>query len=99
MRIFVKAEAFETITSDVEVGRLRQAVGKQIEKIMKSGKLESGWVATDARSPMFIFNVNSASEVMDLLGSAFVDHRKIETHPIMSLEELGKFFQEHPPGQ
>ena len=99
MRMFVKAEVFETITTDEEVARLRDTVGQQIKKIMESGKLELGWVAVDARSPMFIFNVDSAAEVLELLGGAFVDHFKIETHPIISLEELAKFFAEHPPGR
>ena len=65
---------------------------------MDSGKLELGWVATDARSPMFIFNVDSAAEVQNLLGSAFLDQFKMETHPIMSFEELAQFFVEQPPG-
>ena len=99
MRIFVKAEAFETIISDEEVTRLRDAVGRQIKKIMGSGKLELGWVAADARSPMFIFNVDSAAELRDLLGGVILDHCKVETHPITSFEELGKFFAEHPPGR
>ena len=99
MRIFVKAEVFDTITSDAEVTRLRECVGKQIKKITDSGKLELGWVTGDARSPMFILNVGSGAEVMDLLGSAFVDHFRIETHPILSLQELGKFFEQNPPGK
>lgn len=99
MRIFVKAEVFDTITSNEDIGRLRQMVARQMKRIMESGKLELGWVAGDARMPMFILNVNSGAEALDLLGGAFVDHFKIESHPILTLEELSKFFQEHPPGQ
>ena len=98
MRVFVKTEVFDTITGDEAVTRLREAVGRQIGKIVESGKLELGWVATDSRSPMFIFNVDSAGDVLDLLGGAFVDNCKIETHPIIALEDLAKFFEEHPSG-
>ena len=98
MRIFVRTEVFETITTIEEITRVRQAVGQQIKKIMDSGKLELGWVAADARSPMFIFNVDSATEVRELL-DVFLNHCKVETHPITSLEELAKFFEEHPPGR
>lgn len=97
MRMFVKAEVFPTITTKEEVTHLREAVGKQIKKIMDSGKLEAGWVCGDARMPMFIVNVESGGELMRLLGSIFVDNFKIETHPIFDFEELGKIFAEYPP--
>ncbi len=97
MRIFVKTEVFDTITSKEEVQDLRQAFGKQIKKIMESGKLELGWVVADGRMPMFIFNVESAAELMDLLGDTISDHCKVETHPIVSLEDLAKYFEEHAP--
>ncbi len=99
MRILVKAEAFDTITSDADVVRLREAVGKQIKKIVGSGKLEFGCVTADARMPILVLNVDSVSEVMDLLGNALIDHFKIETHPIMSLDELGDYFAKNPPGR
>lgn len=99
MRIFVKTEVFETITRDEEVARLREAVGRQMQRILKSGKLESGWVSAVSRSPMFIFKVDAPTEVMDLLGCAFIDHFRIEAHPIISLEELGRFFETNPPGK
>ncbi len=97
MRIFVKTEVFESISSEEEIAKLRQGFGRQIEKIMASGKLEMGWVVADGRMPMFIFNVDSAMEVMDLLGNAIIDHCKVETHPIISLEDLAKYFKENAP--
>jgi hypothetical protein len=97
MRFFVKTEVFNTITSPADVTRLRGAVAAQIEKIARSGKMEMGFVAADARMPMFILNVDSAMAVFSLLGSIFVDNFKIETHPIVGLGELGKFFAENPP--
>src|SRR5258708_29186125 len=98
MRILVKAVVFDPITEAPAIKRLREQVGAQIQKIVKSGKLELGWVAVDSRMPMFILNVNSSSEVMGLLGSVFIDNFKIELHPIVSLEELGKFFKDYPVG-
>jgi hypothetical protein len=49
MRIFVKAEVFETINRGEDVARLREAVGQQLKKIVSSGKLELGWVAIFSR--------------------------------------------------
>ena len=98
MRLFVKTEVFDTITKNEDIAQLRNAVGKQLEKIQKSGKLEQGWVATHARSPMFIFNVESAADVMELLGNVFIDNFKVEIHPIVGFKELAKFFEENPPG-
>ncbi|MDQ6631918.1 MAG: hypothetical protein M3Y82_09195 [Verrucomicrobiota bacterium] len=99
MRMFVKAEVFHSITSDEDVAKLREAVGKQIKKITDSGKMEAGWVCAGVRMPMFIVNVESASELMGLLGNIFVDNFKIEIHPIISLEELGKYFAANPVGK
>ena len=47
---------------------------------------------------MFIFNVESAVEVMELLGNVFIDNFKVEIHPIVGFEVLAKFFEENPPG-
>ena len=47
---------------------------------------------------MFIFNVESAADVMELLGNVFIDNFKVEIHPIVGFKELAKFFEENPPG-
>ena len=54
MQVFVKWEAFETITGDDEVQRLRAAVGKQVQHILKSGKSSAGGVFADGRAGFFV---------------------------------------------
>ena len=97
MRIFVRLEVFESIKEVGEIRKLREAAAVQLDKIRKSGKLELGIVAADGRLPMMLLNVDSAAELMDLLGNVFIDHFKIESHPVVSFDELGKFFAAHPP--
>ncbi|HEY3321981.1 MAG TPA: hypothetical protein VGP72_16055 [Planctomycetota bacterium] len=95
MKMFVKAELFESIIAPEAISSIREEVRQQIQRISHSGKLESGWAFADHRCVCFIVNADSPYEVMDLLGNTFVDHFRLETHPIVSLEELGKFFEEH----
>ena len=93
MQVFVKFEVFETITNREEILQLREKVGKQLQKIQASGKMKAGSIFVDARGGFFLFDVQSSEEVLDLLGSPFIDHCRIETHPLMSYQKLGEFFQ------
>ena len=97
MRMFVKAEVLPTIVGAEQVGPLREAVGRSIGRLQESGKLEAGWVTADGRCPMFIVNVDTAAELQELLGGELIDNCAIETHPILSWEELAAFFENHPP--
>ena len=98
MQVFVKWEAFETITGDDEVQDLRAAVGKQVQHILKSGKSSAGGVFADGRAGFFVLEVNSAEEVIGLLGGAILDHFRVESHPLISYEALGKFFEKEARG-
>ena len=50
MRIFVKTEVFETITENEDIAQLRNAVGKQLEKIQKSENSEVWKIRTGVGS-------------------------------------------------
>jgi muconolactone delta-isomerase len=95
MLFLVIAEARETIVGDA-VRRLREDVGKAMKRITASGKLRAGGVLVGRRMPFLLLEVDSAEELMELLGSEMIDNMHCDVYPVASLEFLGKFFAEHP---
>ena len=93
MQVFVKFELFQTITERDEILEVRERVGQQLQKIQASGKVKAGNIFADARGGFFLLDVQSSQEVSDLLGSPFLDHFQIETHPVITFEQLGEFFR------
>ena len=97
MKYFVKAEAFNTITTVPEITRLRQNVEKQLAVIKSSGKLLYGGSLAGARALFFVLEIEKPIDIYNLLGSAIIDAFKIEAYPTMSFEELGEFFKKDTP--
>ncbi len=98
MRFLVKFEVFETITNDADVKRLREAAGRQIQHVQSSGKFVEGGMFGDKRGGFFVLDLDKSSDLYDLLGGALLDNCRVESHPVLSFEELGEFFKEHPAG-
>ena len=96
IRFFVTFEIFETVTSDADVKNLREAAGKQIQHIQNSGKLVEGGIFGDRRGGFIIVDIDKAADLYDLLSGAFLDHCRIESHPVISYKEMGEFFATHP---
>lgn len=96
MRFLVTTRVFETITTDEEVRKQAASIKAQIEKIMKSGKMVEGGQFGDQRGHFFLIDVDSASELLELPGRGILDHCTVETHPIMSFENLFEFFDRNP---
>jgi hypothetical protein len=96
MRFFVKFEAFETVTGDDEVKRVREALGRQIQKVQNSGKLIEGGMFGDKRGGFVIVDLDKSSDMLELLGGGVLDNCRVESHPIMSFEEIAEFFKKHP---
>lgn len=93
MRLFVKMEPFESITSEEDVAKLRQDFGNHMKEVlMPSGKIEQAGVFADARVIFFILNIDSAGELLDLL-APILDRCRFESHPLCSLEELTALFE------
>ena len=93
MEVFVKFEVFDTIHDREEVLALRQAVGKQMQEIQQSGKVKELRVFSDARGGFMLVDVDSPQELFELFGAALIDHFRIETHPVRTVEELVEFFE------
>ena len=92
MRLFVKFVALDSIhgPEDVEV---RKAVGEQLQKIIASGKMESGGSFGDGRAGYMVLNVNSGAELRELIGLPYTANYNIESHPLMTFEEVLGFFK------
>jgi hypothetical protein len=94
MEVFVKFEVFDTIYEREEVLALRQVVGRQIQQIQQSGKLKEFRAFSDARGGFMLVDIDSPAELRNLLGSPMLDQFHIETHPVITLEELIEFFEQ-----
>ncbi len=92
MDVFVKFEVFDTITKTEEIADLRQAVSSQVQKVESSGKMKSGGIFADGRAGFFLLDVETSEEVLELLGSGFLDHCRVESHPLVPFEKLAAFF-------
>jgi hypothetical protein len=92
MRFFVKFSVFETNADDKPI---RTAVGVQLQKLLASGKVESGGAFGGSRSGYMVINASSAVELQELIGLPMVTNMHIEVQPLMSFEELGAFFEKH----
>lgn len=51
-----------------------------------------GAVFADARGGYFILDIDSAQEYQELLGDV-VDLARVESHPLVSFEDLAAFFE------
>jgi hypothetical protein len=96
MRFFVKFEAFETIIGDEEVKRVREALARQIQKIQNSGKLIEGGMFGDKRGGFVIVDLDKSSDMLELLRGEVLDNCRVESHPVMSFQEIAEFFKKHP---
>ena len=93
MEIFVRFEVFDTIHDREDVLAVRQAVGRQLQQIQESGKVKELRAFSDARGGFMLVDVDSPAELRDVLEAAYLDHFRIETHPVTTVEELVEFFE------
>jgi len=99
MRILITFEVFETVKGDDDVRLLRKVVGKQIQQVQNSGKLVEGGIFGDRRGGFLLLDIDEASDLYELLGGALLDNCRVESHPVLSFNELGEFFKSHPIGE
>jgi hypothetical protein len=96
MKFLVTTEVFETIHKEEDLKRQAELITSQIKKIMSSGKLVSGGQFADKRGHFFVMDVANEVELLELLGRNILDSCKVESHPIVSFEDLFAFFKRHP---
>jgi hypothetical protein len=88
MQLFAKWELQPTITEDAEIKRVRMAFGAQIQMLLASGRVQVSGAFTDCRGGYFVLEVDQADDLFQLLGPPILDHFRLETHPVASLETL-----------
>lgn len=96
MRFLIKFEVFDTATGNAEVKRVREAAGRQIQQAQNSGKLVEGGMFGDQRGGFLLVDLDKSPDFYELLGGAILDNCHVESHPVLSFEELADFFKKHP---
>ena len=86
---------FRVIETNADDKPIRTAVGAQIQKLMTSGKLESGGAFGGDRGGYMVINASNAAELQELIGLPILTNMHLEVQPLMSFEELGAFFAKH----
>ena len=96
MKMFANFQVYSSITDRDAIPRLRQLAGDMVQRVMGSGKVESAGVFPGKRGGYFVLNVDSAEELMELVGDAH-EVFDVTWNPVVSPETLGEFFTQHPP--
>ena|SRR5438552_3396244 len=93
MRFFVHFEMFHNIHRPEDVQDLRKFAENKFRELKQSGKLTESGIFADARAGFLLLEANTPAELQKLLAPLH-DYAKIETHPVVSVEELGNLFKE-----
>ena len=96
MKLHATFTVYGSITDGDSIPRLRQIAGEMVQRVVGSGKAESVGIFPGIRGGYCVLNVDSAEELMELVGDA---HEVFEVNwrPVVSPETLGDFFEKHPP--
>jgi hypothetical protein len=95
MQFLVIAQVRDSIVGE-GVARLRKDVGAAVQRIAGSGKMVAGGNMGGKRALFFLLEVETSQEILSLLGGEIIDNANCDIYPIVSFEDLGKFFAEHP---
>lgn len=95
MLFLVMAEARDSIVGAAVPG-LRADVEKATKRIAASGKMKAGGILAARRAVFLLLEIDSPEELLALLGGEIIDNMKVEVSPIVSFEDLGKFFATQP---
>lgn len=95
MMFLVLAEARDSIVGEAVV-RLRADVAAAIKRVTESGKMKAGGILGGRRMAFMLLEVETANDILELLGGEIIDNMRTDVYPIVSFEELGAFFAAHP---
>ena len=96
MKLHATFTVYESITERDAIPRLRKIAGEMVQRVGASGKAESVGIFPGKRGGYFVLNVDSAEELMELVGDAH-EVFDVSWSPVVSPETLGDFFENHPP--
>lgn len=92
MKYFVKWEVFDTL-AESQVRVIKDGVARRLEQIKKSGKMTDGGALLGIRGGYFIFDIADPGELLSLLGPVLWDNCRIQSFPVVSYEELGRYLE------
>lgn len=92
MQFLVQFEVFPSITRPEDVIRVRDEVGAQLQKIMKSGAFKGGGSTVGKRGGALILEAASAEALFELIGASLLDNGTVKVDPLMGFDKLGEFF-------
>lgn len=95
MLFLVIGEARDTLVGDA-VPRLRKDIATAVKRMTASGKLQAGGILGGRRKGFFLLEAETSRELLELLGGEIIDNMNCDVYPVVSFEDLGKFFAEHP---
>ena len=94
MKFLVTWKLFETITQE-QAKPMREGMGQGMEQMFASPKILDVGGFDDARGLYMILDgVNSADEILEILGPEILDNGYVESHPIVSVERMGELFMQ-----
>lgn len=98
MQILVKFEVFDTIIESERFREAREATHKQLQLMLKSGKVLASGAFSAQRGGFVLLEVDSGEELLRFLAPGFSDNCRIETYPVVPWEKQGevmaKIFQD-----
>ena len=92
MEVFVKLEAYDTLVDREQILHTRQVGGRQMQRMLESGKVKASGMFADARGAFFVLDVDSSEELFEML-APLTDFVRIESHPLVSPEKVMEYFE------
>ncbi len=92
MKFLVTWKPFETITQE-QARPQRAAFGQGLQQMFDSPKIKDIGGFGDSRGLYMILDeVDSAHEIVQIMGPELLDNGYVEAHPIISVEQMGELF-------
>ena len=88
MQLLVQFQVLDAVIGVDSVAHLRSVVQDRFGKIQESGKVVSSGIFAKCRGGYLVLNVAGSAGVLNLLGSAMVDHFRNNSHPVVSLARI-----------
>jgi hypothetical protein len=92
MKFLLTWTVFETVTQE-QAKPLRAGLEQGLPQMLESPKIKDVGFFTDARGGYMVLDgVDSADEILEILGPEILDNSYVDSHPITSAERAGELF-------
>ena len=94
MRFLVQLQTFDTLSGTDADRRVREFVGRQMQQVMRSGKIAEAGFLTDRRGAFFLVDVDAAEELYALFGPEVYSSFHVQASPVAPIDKVGALFQQ-----